>query len=233
MSMSEELSVANHDAEHPKPDRHDSVLTMHLAAIREMSEPRDGISPTPVSYIFFCFVLVMWGGWYIGTYAGDWTAVGMAERTAGGPPVQAAPRDQMEAGKEVFNLCTQCHQETGLGVPGSYPPLAGSEYVLGDERRLVAILIGGLNGEFVVKGKTYSSQMPSWKAQEDEDIAAVLSYVRNSFGNKAGKISKEFVAAVRKEAESKGEWRADTLAAFAASKPAAAAPAVPAAPAAK
>lgn len=91
MSMSEELSVANHDAEHPKPDRHDSVLTMHLAAIREMSEPRDGISPTPVSYIFFCFVLVMWGGWYIGTYAGDWTAVGMAERTSRRPPGPGRP----------------------------------------------------------------------------------------------------------------------------------------------
>lgn len=205
------------DATNPDP-----VFAMHMQAMREMSEPRDGISPTPVSYIIVCFLYILWGGWYIGHYAGDWTGTGLSERAANGPAAAGPAQDPMVLGKEVFGSCIQCHQEDGKGVAGTTPPLVDSEYVLGDKRRLAAILLNGINGEFVVKGQTYNSQMPAWNVRDDEELAAVITYIRATWGNKADRVSKEFVAAVRKEVDGKGEWRANTLAEFAASTPSAA-----------
>lgn len=204
--------------ENPQPDT-DPVFQMHMAAMREMQEPRDGVSPTPVTYIIMCFLYLLWGGFYIGYYGGAWTGDGLAERQLGGPPPVLPPQDPMKLGKEVFNSCMQCHQESGLGIPGSYPPLAGSEYVVGDKRRVAAILLNGLSGDLTVKGQPFNGAMPPWGTLDDEEIAAVLTYIRASWGNKADPISREFVAAVRKEVDGKGEWKATTLAAFAASAP--------------
>lgn len=206
----------------------DPVFTMHLAAMREMAEPRDGASPTPISYIIMCFFALMWGGFYIGYYGGDWNGKGLAERpSAAGGPKAGPAQNPMVVGKEVFGSCMQCHQENGLGLPGQYPPLGGSEYVLGDKRRLAAILLNGLSGEVHVKGATFNAIMPPWATRDDEEIAGVLTYIRNSFGNKADPVSIEFVATVRKEVENKGEWKMPALEAFAASAPAAGAGAPP------
>ena len=106
-----------------------------------------------------------------------------------------------------------------MGLPGQYPPLGGSEYVLGDKRRLVAILLNGLSGEIHVKGATFNAIMPPWATRDDDEIAGVLTYVRNSFGNKADPVSIDLVVAVRKEVENKGEWKIPTLEAFAATAP--------------
>ena len=203
----------------------DPVFTMHLAAMREMSEPRDGGSPTPVSYIIFCFFLLLWGGFYMGYYGGDWNGKGLSERPSVGGPKAGPAQNPMVVGKEVFGSCMQCHQENGMGLPGQYPPLGGSEYVLGDKRRLVAIVLNGLTGEVHVKGATFNAIMPPWATRDDEEIAGVLTYVRNSFGNKADPVSIDLVVAVRKEVENKGEWKIPTLEAFAATAP----PPVPAA----
>jgi len=217
----------NPDEQQPQAD---PVFTLHMAAMREMQEPRDGIAPTPVSYIICCFFALLAGGWYLGYYSGEWTANGLSERPIAGIPPTAPPQDPMVLGKEVFGACIQCHQESGLGVAGTYPPLAKSEYVLGDKRRLVAILLKGINGELVVDGKVYNSQMPAWEIREDEEIAAVLTYIRASWGNKADPVPISLVTAVRKETAGKGEWRSATLDEFAATAPAA--PAAPATPAA-
>ncbi len=213
------------------PPNPDAIFALHSAAMREASEPRDGITPTPVSYLIMCFFWVLFGGWYMGYYSGEFKANGLNERAVGGPLAAAPPQNPMVLGKEVFGPCMQCHQETGLGVPGSYPPLVGSEYVLGDKRRLVAVLLNGITGELVVKGKTYNSQMPSWKLREDEEIAAVLTYIRASWGNAADSVPTNLVTTIRKELGDKGGWDAKSLAEFAASKPAVVTPA--AAPATK
>ncbi len=196
----------------------DPIFGLHQAAMREMAEPRDGISPTPVSYIIFCFFMLLFGGFYIGYYGGDWSGNGLAERATGGAIVAAPPQDPMVLGKEVFGACMQCHQENGQGVAGTYPPLAGSEYVLGDKRRLAAIVLKGLSGPFLVNGKTYASQMPAWEIREDEEIAAVLTYIRASWGNKADPVTTDFITKLRKEIAGQSEWRSDTLEAFAARK---------------
>ena len=211
------------------PPTVDPIFAIHSAAMREASEPRDGIKPTPVSYIIMCFFWILWGGWYMGYYSGEFKGNGLNERAVGGPRPAGPPQNPMVLGKEVFGPCIQCHQESGLGVAGSYPPLVGSEYVLGDKRRLVAILLKGITGEFVVKGATYNSEMPNWSHREDEELAAVATYIRASWGNKADAVSTEFVAAIRKELGDKGGWKAKTLAEFAESKPAVAPVAAPAA----
>jgi mono/diheme cytochrome c family protein len=220
--------MTNHETPVNPPDPSqlaDPVFTMHLAAMREMDEPRDGVSPTPVSYLVICFLYLIWGGFYLGYYGGDWNGKGLSERPSSGAAKTGPAENPMVVGKEVFGSCMQCHQESGMGLPGQYPPLGGSEYVLGDKRRAVAIVLNGLSGEIVVKGAAFNATMPPWATRDDEEIAGVLTYVRNSFGNKADPVTKEFVAAVRKEVENKGEWKLATLAAFAATAPPVAAPA--------
>ena len=199
------------------PELQDSIMQMHSAAMREMEEPKDGVSPTPVTFLILCFFMTMWGGYYMGTYAGDWTGNGLSElRSGAGPTGPVAPQNAMLLGQEIYNGCMQCHQGNGMGLAGQFPPLADSEYVTGDVRRLAAILINGINGEMEVKGLIYNAQMPAWKdTYNDEEIAAVLTYIRNSFGNKAGPVSTQQVEAVRKEVGTLGTWTAQRLGAYA------------------
>jgi mono/diheme cytochrome c family protein len=215
--MAQPLPNANPEKPQGKrpPEAEDRILEMHAAAMREMAEPRDGIHPTPVAYIVMALFFAMWGGWYIGMYSGDWTADGLAETASRmGVPV-ATPQDPMELGAEIYNACMQCHQADGKGVAGSFPPLAGNAHITGDKHRLAAILLNGLQGELVVNGNTYNSQMPAWKDNfNDEEIAAVLTFIRNSFGNKAEPVSKEIVAEVRKETAARGTWTAASLEEF-------------------
>ncbi|NQZ55899.1 MAG: HEAT repeat domain-containing protein [Lentisphaeraceae bacterium] len=104
-------------------------------------------------------------------------------------------------GVEVFRReghCMTCHQPDGLGLPAAqFPPLAGSKWVMGNEERLIKLTLNGLLGPIKVKGVKYKAQMQACKMLSDEDIAAVLTFVRNGFGNKAPVISKEKVKQVR------------------------------------
>jgi mono/diheme cytochrome c family protein len=203
-------------------DLPDRILSMHEQAVREMEEPKDGSTATPVAFLLMCFFFTAWGGYYIADNPGNWSGQEYNERPAhtafSGPP---APTDPMLLGKEVFSACTQCHQLDGKGVAGTYPPLVGSEYVTGDERRLAAILMNGINGPFVVNGNTYSSEMPNWRSYfKDEELAAVMTYVRNTWGNKSAPVSKETVAKVRAElAANSTIWTAETLATFTKGEP--------------
>jgi len=106
-----------------------------------------------------------------------------------------------------------------MGLAGQFPPLADSEFVTGEPRRLAAILLNGINGELEVKGQKYNSQMPPWKdSYNDEEIAAVMTFIRNSFGNKSGPVARSLVETVRKEVGSGAPWSAQSLEDFAAKK---------------
>ena len=102
-------------------------------------------------------------------------------------------------GKVVFSTtCAACHQATGEGVEGTYPPLAGSEIVNGDENKVVRIVLHGLTGPVEVAGETYSGMMPPWGGVlKDPEIAAVLTYVRSAWGNHAAPVTVSKVAAIR------------------------------------
>ena len=92
--------------------------------------------------------------------------------------------------------CLSCHQADGLGVDGMNPPLSKTSYVLGDKTRLVNVLLKGLQG-VDIDGEPYNNIMPAYDYLTDQQIAAVLTYVRSSFGNKAAPVGTAEVQAVR------------------------------------
>lgn len=101
-------------------------------------------------------------------------------------------------GGQVFTAkCAACHQATGLGIPGVFPPLAGSEWVRGSDKVLVQIPLHGISGTLQVKGASYHGTMPSFNTLSDAEIAAVLTYVRSHFTNSASAVSPATVTAGR------------------------------------
>ncbi len=119
------------------------------------------------------------------------------------PEVEAVKKEnielsQMESGKEVYNrTCLACHQTDGSGVPATFPPLAGTKKVLGSKDTLITVLLKGMSGEVEVKGETYNGTMPPQDYLSDAELASVLTYVRNNFGNSASAVTKEEVKSIR------------------------------------
>ena len=118
--------------------------------------------------------------------------------------LKGAERDLLIKGKALYareGACITCHQPDGKGLPGSgFPPLSGTNWVLGNEERLIKLVLKGLYGPMEVLGTKYPGQVPMTPfgaLLKDDEIAAVLTYVRNSFGNKASAISPDKVKAVR------------------------------------
>ena len=104
----------------------------------------------------------------------------------------------MARGKILFKeICATCHQADGSGVPRLNPPLIKTAYVLGDKTKLIKVLLLGLNEDVEIDGEYYSNPMPPQATLKDEEIADVLTFVRNSFGNKAAAITATQVKAVR------------------------------------
>ncbi|WP_343673500.1 cytochrome c [Chitinophaga sp.] len=101
-------------------------------------------------------------------------------------------------GKVLYqNICMSCHQVDGGGVPRMNPPLIKTSFVLGDKTKLITILLKGLNDEVEIEGEYYSNPMPPQAQLKDQEIADVLTFVRNSFGNKASAVKPAEVKAVR------------------------------------
>ena len=111
-----------------------------------------------------------------------------------------------ERGKATYMVtCLACHQVTGAGIPGAFPPFDGSEWVTGDTKRLVALVLKGYTGPITVKGVNYNNvliavdtQFPQLK--DDAKLADVLNYIRTAWSNKADKaITPDFIKTVREE----------------------------------
>ena len=104
----------------------------------------------------------------------------------------------MASGKAVFDrTCITCHQADGLGVPNMNPPLVKTTFVLGDKAKLAKIVLGGLNETIDIGDNSFSGVMPAQDFLKDQEIADVLTYVRNSFGNKASAVTLAEVKKVR------------------------------------
>jgi cytochrome c len=133
-------------------------------------------------------------------------AIAMAQDAAAPAGGAFDLKASIERGKPVFmQTCMVCHQLTGLGLPGAFPPLAATEYTTGEGRRMVAMLLKGVQGPLKVNGVTYNNIMLPLDMQfpilkDDGKLADVINYVRNSFGNKDEKaITPEFVTKARAE----------------------------------
>jgi len=101
-------------------------------------------------------------------------------------------------GKKLYKAhCVACHQAKGQGIPGAFPPLAGSDYLMADKSRAINIPLKGLSGAITVNGQNYNSTMPSFAHLQDQDVAALMTYVMNAWGNEAAEITAEEVQALR------------------------------------
>jgi mono/diheme cytochrome c family protein/plastocyanin len=190
----------------------EDVQNVHAAIQREKHEPRVGLEPLSLWLIGIYGLAIFFGGFYLGRYAGDFSAEGLDPRAlrqlakkstaAGQGGEQTAELSPAARGKKIFLAnCATCHQASGTGVAGQYPPLAGSEYVNGGTRRLGMILLKGLQGPLKVKGAQYGSAvMQPWeKTLTDAKIADVLTYIRSEWGNNAPLVAPEGIGALRKE----------------------------------
>src|SRR5438045_6889660 len=187
------------------------VQQVHAAVQREKREPRVGAEPLSIWLIAVYGLAVFFGGAYLGRYSGNFSGDGL-DPLGGPPPTKKAVGPQGEQqqaelsphdrGKKIFAAnCQTCHQANGLGVPGQYPPLAGSEFTTGGSKRPAMIVLKGLQGPVTVKGQKFGSAvMQPWdKTLADQKIADVLTYERSEWGNSASAVTGERIAALRKE----------------------------------
>lgn len=105
----------------------------------------------------------------------------------------------LKRGKAVYaTYCLSCHQADGGGVPNLNPPLIQTSYVLGDKYALIKIVLNGFQDRIDIDGESFSNNMPPLKSLKDQQIADVLTYIRNNFGNKASAINAQDVQKARK-----------------------------------
>ena len=130
----------------------------------------------------------------------NWVDKGAIEGVAPSSNFAKSKLERISAGRRLFtSICAACHQATGQGRPNLFPPLAGSDYLNADKSRAINIVIFGRQGEVIVNGIKYNNNMPSFPLA-DQDIANVLTYVYNSFGNSGFEVSPEEVKAQRIQA---------------------------------
>lgn len=184
-----------------------SIHDVHSALLREKQEPSESFAPLPLFLLFLFSTLIFAAALYLGKYSGDFNGLVYNEHghVGTGDDKPAAPVDPRVAGKRVFtNNCSSCHQTHGMGLEGAYPPLVGSEWVLGSEEAVARIVLHGLSGPVTVKGATFNGAMPSFGVEgpvplRDEQIAQVLTYIRSEWGNNAPAVTAETVARIRAE----------------------------------
>lgn len=176
----------------------EEVHQIHDQLKREKEEPTEGFAVPPMLIVFISMFLCLWAGYEISHSSGDfrWDVYDprfdASAHTAG--PKEFDP---IARGKKVFNNCIACHQSSGTGIPGVFPPLAGSDWIGKSPDILTRIVLNGLSGEIEVNGTIYSNAMTAFNSLSDKDVASVISYIRNSWGNAFDIVSIEEVAAIR------------------------------------
>lgn len=168
---------------------------------REQADPFERSQPMPLLVAVITVGMVLWGVVYILRSESFGLAAFGDQRTIadlrGAPPATGQSVD----GKQVFaGNCVACHQATGLGLSGVFPPLDGSEWVTGDERVVANILLYGVTGPMVVKGVNYTGAMPAFGQLSDAELAAVASHIRSTWSNKAPPIDAALFTKERKAA---------------------------------
>jgi mono/diheme cytochrome c family protein len=126
-----------------------------------------------------------------------WVNSGAPLGVAPAPGSAKTRAERIDAGRHLFaSICAACHQPNGLGRPNTFPPLAGSDFLNADKNRAIQIVIFGRQGEVVVNGMKFNNNMPSFPLN-DENIANVLTFVYNSFGNSGLEVTTDEVKNLR------------------------------------
>ena len=168
------------------------------------AEPGAGRTTTPIWIVLLLLVLLFLGGLYFDEHGGWFSAQVYAPYVSTDEVELYQPKSGAAAalarGKVVYDqVCGICHGPDGLGKPGQAPPLAGSEWVNAKGfDRLAHIPLAGLNGHLTVAGKDWNMSMAAMGAAlPDTDLAAVLSYIRNSWGNKGSAVTEDDIHKLR------------------------------------
>lgn len=194
---------------HPSPSESGGELDREpTTAPAGDQEPTSEPGSVPVWLIVLFGLLFFGGELYLDRHAGGFSKdlyepFATQRELKLATPKTGGLEERIENGQQLFAACAACHQASGLGVPGTFPPLAGSEWVLEESPvRIIRAALYGLNGPIEVKGQHFQNVMtPMGKAgggvYTDEQIADVLTYIRQAWGNKASPVTTEQVKAVQ------------------------------------
>ena len=186
------------------------LVEVHSQLSRDKDEPAEGFSLTPIFIVFLFCGFGFWAGLYLTNNAGGFSAsafdLDAPKAVVGGGPVAFEP--DAAKGEQLFLAnCAACHQATGLGLPGAFPPLAKSAWVAGAEERLIKAILAGLAGEIEVNGVKYNGNMPNIGAGlKDAQVAHIATYVRQAWGNTAEPVMDSKVAEVRKAIGNRAQY---------------------------
>lgn len=175
---------------------------------RENSEPYEGSKPIPKMVLLVIGALLVWAVWHLAVSYHPMPPDLGDDRVAADFAVPASA----DGGKLYTANCVACHQANGKGVPGVFPPLSESEWVdAEDPGVMVRIVLHGIHGPITVEGTQYDGEMPHFQDKfSDEELAAVVSHVRTSFGNSASEVDAKLVAKVREETKDQTTpWKGD------------------------
>ena len=200
----------------------ESLLRAHDKLLGRQPDEKARYKLLPLNLLFIFSGLIFFAGTYLNRYAGHFDPRIYDENARPGKAgaATAVAANPVEVGRKLFNnaACNTCHQPTGLGQPGAIPPLVASEWALGSEERVIRIVLHGLQGPIKVKGADFNSAMPpfgrvagSGYNWSDEKIAAVLTYVRQEWGNQAGPIAPDKVAGIRAKEGDRKPWTSAEL----------------------
>lgn len=211
--------MSQHSQNNDKPNRSfgeqgglsDSRLVeLHSHLARDKEEPSEGFSMLPIVIVFIFCGFGFWAGVYLTRNAGGFSASSFdldAPKVAADSGPKSFEPDIAKGEKLYIQQCAACHQANGLGVPGAFPPLAGSAWPVGNDERVIKIVLAGLAGEIEVNGQKYVGNMPNIGAGlKDAQVANILSYVRSAWGNKGEPVMDTKVAEVRKAIGGRGQY---------------------------
>jgi mono/diheme cytochrome c family protein len=177
---------------------------MTSAELHDDREPVAERRPVPVLLIGLLVALTFWGDMYI---MGNGADIGGKEGAFPHQVYRPYVRfDQIPGGgdtglgEKMYKLnCSICHQPNGMGIPGQFPPLAGSDWVLEEgPNRIIRLMLNGVQGPITVNGQPFNNAMPPWRElMNDADVSAVATYIRTTWGNKAPPVKPEEVKAIR------------------------------------
>ena len=170
----------------------------------DAAEPRAARRAVPVWLLILMLLLLYWSMLYFDQHGGWFSQEVYQPFKSYDELASLQPKGEgidLQRGKVVFeNICALCHNPDGMGKPNQGPPLAGSEWVMGPPMRLIRIPLFGLNGPIAVHGQQliFPSGMPAMGAAlPEDDLAAVLTYMRQAWGNKAPAVTTQQIKAVK------------------------------------
>jgi mono/diheme cytochrome c family protein len=197
------------------------LLNSHEKELESKTDNGGNLSVRPLVMLFILSSFILFSATYMNRYSGHFNNSIYNENALPHSGAELVAKvDPVAIGKKLFNsagACYTCHQATGQGIAGVYPPLANSDWAMGSEERLVRILLHGLKGQVTVSGVSYpgAAAMPAFGSTgynwSDEKIANVLTYIRQEWGNKASVITADTVTRIRAAVGDRKEWSSAEL----------------------